>query len=356
MKYHAIFFLIMGFILQAKAGLVLNPRYDLIGNENIYWNRLMLSSQVDFQVQSFRFYTDLFGEYNFNEVENYAWRTVESKGYLQELYIEYSTDYLYLKVGRQANRWSDSWVLPSLDIWTARKYERLFVDPLAFQLSHSTGATLSITKTKWQLDLVAFTEVAEDSLPALLPQPKEEKESLNPGARFKFDFKGLQNSFVIARALKKNLVGYGVNYAFESWVPKFEIGYKKNEQKSGLIYRENSGFASIGADIFIGRLTLTPQFVMFNEDNDLENNMQGLHYLSVLYTAGVHEIQLQEFANTYYKDLFYSAQYTITLKKRFSIGVLYQNYDGGAATLTKFVNDKTNGDLFGIRLQLFADI
>ncbi|MBK9324542.1 MAG: hypothetical protein IPM97_16630 [Bdellovibrionaceae bacterium] len=356
MKFSILFFLIIAFNLPAKASLVLNPKYDLVGNRYTYWNRFILSSQADFTAKSFRFYTDIFGEYNINAVEDYSWRTVESKGFLQELYLEYSTDSLYLKLGRQAQRWSDSWVLPSLDIWTARKYERLFIDPLAFQLSHSTGATLSITKSHWQLDLVAFKDVAENTLPVLLPQVKDERETLNPGARFKFDLYGLQNSFVVARALKKNLVGYGVNYAFESWVPKFEIGHKENEQVSPQIRRENSGFASVGADIFVDRLMISPQFVVFNDDTDLENNTQGLHYLSLLYTNGAHEIQFMEFTNTFYKDQFYSAKYTITLKRSYSIGVFYQYYDGGIGTLTKFVNDYTNGNLFGLQLNLFTEI
>ena len=351
-----IFFVSYAIWEVAQASLLFNPRYDLVTNDNIHMNRLILSSQLDFQIKSFRFYSDFFAEQNFNDPEFYEWRTVRSKGYLQELYVEYSTASLFLKVGRQANRWSDSWIIPSLDVWTARKYERLFIDPLSFQLTHSTGASLSISKERWQLDLVAVIEAAEDSFPAILPQSQSEKEDINPGVRFKFDVKGLQNSFVAARSLKKNIVGYGLNYAFENWVPKIEMGYRENEQKSSLIYRKESSFASIGTDIFVGQLTMTPQFVLFTEDNNPEDITQGMHYFSLLYNAGKNEIQLQEFGNTYYKDYFYSAQYTRTIKKKFSIGILYQNYNGGLGTLNWLVQDRVKGDLYGVRFQFFSDI
>ncbi|NUM59667.1 MAG: hypothetical protein HUU56_13590 [Bdellovibrionaceae bacterium] len=351
-----IFYLSTTIVEVAEASLLFNPRYDLVANENIHVNRLIVSSQADFQVKSFRFYTDFFAEHNFNDPEFYEWRSVRSKGFLQEFYVEYSTSSLFLKIGRQANRWSDSWIIPSLDVWTARKYDRLFIDPLSFQLTHSGGASLSVSREHWQLDLVAFTEVAEDTFPAIITQPQSQKEDINPGVRFKFDFKGLQNSFVAARALKKNTFGYGLNYAFENWVPKIEIGYRDNQQNSLFIYRKESSFASIGTDIFIGQLTMTPQFVLYTEDSNPEDITQGVHYFSLLYNAGKNEIQLQEFGNTYYKDYFYSAQYTRTFKKKFSIGILYQNYNGGLGTLNWLVQDRVKGDLYGVRFQFFSDI
>ena len=347
---------IFGFSDLLFGGVRINPSYDFFNSQKIGVNRLIFSAQADFQTEKLKYYLDFFGESNLNSTEDYSWRTAQSKAYLQELYVEYSSDIFFAKVGKQATRWSDSWVLPSLDIWTARKYERLYLDPLAFQLNHSSGVSLSFSKEKWQLDLVGFFDAAEDTYPAFLWQAPLEKESLNPGARFKYDLLGFQNSFVLARSLKRNQVGYGVNYAFEKWVPKIEMGYRENEQKNVFLKYKNSEFASLGADIFIGKFTLTPQYILFTEDSDVDHVTQGLHYISVLYTKGIHELQLQEYANTYYKDLFWSFQYAITLKQKLSMALFYQEYKGGNGSFTGLVEEKTGGEFIGLKFQYFASL
>ena len=143
--------------VATAADFVFNPRYEVIRQnepgKEILIHRTLITSHFLAQSSRAKFYIDGFGEYEGAPSSQREWRRQENRAYLQEAYVEFKGDIFFMKIGQQALRWSDSWILPSLDVWTARRYERLFVDPLPQQLSHSAGAVFTIAQEKWSADL-----------------------------------------------------------------------------------------------------------------------------------------------------------------------------------------------------------
>ncbi len=337
----------------------INPRYDFISGNNIQFNRTLLQSDMSVQSDSFKFYFDGFAEYDFAPEENKRWRRIKNTGYLQELYGEFNSSNFFIKFGKQAARWSDSWILPSLDVWTARRFERLFVDPLSFQLAHSSGLILSIVNPTWSIDLAAMFDVPFNTLPEPYPVQTQinEPEVVNPGIRAKFSLGGLQTSLIAARAQRQNTFGISSNYAFDKFVPKVEIGGTVNEQKDNSIVSRRMAFSSLGVDIFLDAWTLTPQFTGYsNEDLASEDSNNFLVYFSATYSRGKHEFQWQNFTNRDSTNIFYSTTYSYSMNKNWSISALVQKYQGDSFNLTAITENNTGGVLAGIGLKFMETI
>ncbi len=349
-------------IFASKVGaseLNINPRYDFISGKNIQFNRLLLQSDMSVQSENFKGYLDAFVEYDFAPEENKRWRRTKKELFLQELNGEFSSSNFFIKFGRQAARWSDSWVLPSLDVWTARRFERLFVDPLPFQLAHSSGVILSIVNPTWSIDLAAMFDVPFNTLPEPYPVQTQinEPEVVNPGIRTKFSLGGLQTSLIAARAHRQNTFGISSNYAFDKFVPKIELGGTVNEQKDNSITSRRMAFSTLGVDIFWDEWTLTPQFTGYsNEDLDSEDSSNFLAYFSATYSKGKHEFQWQNFTNRNSTNTFYSSTYSYSLNKNWSISALVQKYQGDSFNLTTITENNTGGVLVGIGLKFMETI
>ncbi len=345
--------------VATAADFIFNPRYEVIRQnepgKEILIHRTLIQSHFLAQSSRAKFYIDGFGEYEGAPSSQREWRRQENRAYLQEAYVEFTGDIFFMKIGQQALRWSDSWIIPSLDVWTARRYERIFVDPLPQQLSHSAGAVFTMAQEEWSADLALMPEAADDSFPKPFHKKLtvQEKEPLNMGLRTKFEVSGFQSTLVAARVLRKNTFGYAASYAFEEFVPKFEIGITQNEQKDDALVRRRLSFASLGADIFIGQLTLTPQVTAFDGLNPYldENDAQALSYLSCLYTSGRHEWQWQSFTNSIYKSSFWGGLYTYTIQQKWSLSALVQNYSGFPESLLGKIQTETGGFLVGFRAQ-----
>ncbi len=346
--------------LSAKATTewIFNPRFENISGEETVFNRAQLQSSLSVQTSSVKFYTDIFAELDRTPKAQKQWRRGHDQLSLQEFYLEFVGDSIFLKIGKQATRWSESWILPSLDVWTARKYERLFVDPIPQQLSHSSGAVFTYVKPLWSIDIAAMGNVPQDTYPEPFPKKIEieKTDAINPGARLKFETFGLQSTFVAARTLQVNTFGYAANYAFDSWVVKTEVGQSIDDRIDSAVI-QNLQFATLGTDIFWGNLTVTPQVTAFKRhESTLEPDDQAIAFISFQYNKDEHELQLQGFTNTTYSNDFWSAQYTYTHQQNLSLAALAQNYDGEVGSLTGTTKDQTGGFLFGLRIQYIADL
>ena len=354
-------FICLTFVIRtAKATTewIVNPRFENISGEETVFNRAQLQSSLSVQTSTVKLYTDIFAELDRTPKEQKQWRRGHDQLNLQEFYLEFVGDSIFLKIGKQATRWSESWILPSLDVWTARKYERLFVDPVPQQLSHSSGAVFTYVKPLWSIDIAAMGDVPQDTYPEPFPKKIEieKTDAINPGARLKFETFGLQSTLVAARALQINTFGYAVNYAFNNWVAKAEVGQSIDDRIDSAIIQDIQ-FATLGTDIFWGNLTMTPQVTAFKRhESTLEPDDQAIAFISFQYAADAHELQLQSFTNTTYSSDFWSAQYTYTHQQNLSLTALAQNYNGDVGSLTGLVKDQTGGFLFGLRIQYIADL
>lgn len=348
------FLVILGCGIQAHADLTGAARYEYIrGPEEELANRLIVKSKFNYSLGPFGVYLEGFGEFEGNEDQKLIRRS-ESEAYLQEAYAEFKLDSFYLRVGRQAIRWSESWTLPSLDVWTGRRYNRLFFDPLADQLTHPTGVSASYAIRSFSLEFVGVGDAAPTYYPIPLPEEVQEKNT-SYGGRIKGDIGGFGLTAVSAQVLKKTYYGLSANYAFENAVPKFELGSVRDDSLVGPLQKD-SLFSTAGCDLFWGNWIVLPQVSAFEAPNQsLATETQLSYYLSTQWNPDRHDLQIQFFRNDTAKDMFGSVSYGYNITDSLTVLSFVQNYDGEQG-LYQVYEEITGGWAFGARIELTGNL
>jgi hypothetical protein len=341
-----------------------NPRYEMVGSDGgsvdqPLLNRLVYKGSLSEELgRHFKFYFEGFGDLDSSSPDQREWSREGQQFFVQEASLEFKKSWLFVKVGRQAARWSDSWALPSLDVWTARRLNRMYVDPLPEQLIHSDGAVVSIVRQNWSVDVAGMWRVAENVYPE--PYPKTlpvDTDGQNFGARLKGQWDGLQVGAIGARADKKSTLGVFGNYAFDSFVPKFEIGEQRNDQNEDVIVTRNLQFGSAGIDFFWGDWVVTPQITAYKglDPSVPDPYAESLLYLNISWTHKNHELQSQNYWYTSHRESFASLIYTYYFRQKMGLSGFIQNYDGEPWTITGDFASQTGGFLGGVRLSYNGD-
>lgn len=346
-----LFFFAIG--LQAHADITTAARYEYIrGPEDELANRLLLKSKFNYDLGPFGIYLEGFGELEGNEDQKFIRRT-DSTAYLQEAYLEFKLDSFYLRVGRQAIRWSESWTLPSLDVWTGRRYNRLFFDPWVDQFTHSTGILASYARESFSVDFVGVGDVAPNYYPVPIPEENLEKNT-SFGGRVKLDFAGFGFSALTAQVLKKNYYGVSGNYAFEKAVPKFEAGSVHDSTLAST--KKDLPFFTAGCDLFLGNWAILPQVSIFEAHTvALDTQNQVSYYLSTQWNPNRHDLQFQFYRNDTVKDLFGNVSYGYNLTDYLTVSGFVQNYEGQQG-LYQVYEEITGGWAFGARIELTGNL
>lgn len=295
----------------------------------------------------------------FGEAEALKARTEErrspSNGYLQEAFFEYKKNAFFLRMGRQAFRWSDMWILPSLDVWTGHRWNRMLIDPLTEQLTHSTGVSSSWAGKNWGLEGFLVTDPAKTYFPEPLPKTTEpRKNSLHGGGRLKFNSNKFGFSLNGSQLRNKDTYGISTNYAFENSVPKLELGYSRDHLLSDAEINPEERFAALGMDFFLGNWTLQPQFTAsdFYDPMTQTKRRETLGYLSGTWQAKRHDFQFQFYLNMRTQDHYGSLAYMHKLKNNWSFGGYVQKYEGSDGLLFNTYKEMTGGGwLAGIRME-----
>lgn len=336
--------------VAVKADLTAAPRYEYIrGNEEELANRLMVKAKLNGSKGPFAIFVESFGEFEQNQDQIFIRRS-PAKGYLQEAYLEFKLDSFYIRVGRQALRWSESWTLPSLDIWTGRRFNRLLFDPLPEQLTHSTGASFSYAQGDLSLDFVGISDLAENYYPIPIVEAEVEKNN-SFGGRAKWNLGGFGFSALAAQVLKKNYYGVTGNYALDVAVPKIEMGYSY-DTTADLPIKRDTTFTTLGVDLFLGNWIVLPQISYFEVNlPDGANEFQTSYYVSAQWNPNRHDIQMQLYQNPETEDFFGSLSYGYNLTDYFTASSFVQNYSGQEG-LYKMYEEITGGPVFGVRVEL----
>lgn len=330
----------------ALAEVTVNPRYDYIQSQNEELaNRLVLSATLAEEKGPFKLFIEGFGDFETNEDQRILRRS-PMRGYLQEAYLEFNFDAFYLRAGKQALRWSESWVLPSLDVWSGRKFNRLYFDPFKDQLNHSSGVSLSYAGSLFSLDLAFIGEYAETQLPYPLPETLQEpRDELSYGLRLKSQAWSMDYSIIAAKVPDSEALGVGLNYAFDDWVPKLEFGMQQKDSKS------LGNFLTLGADLFLGDWILVLQGTQLQDKSRIFEQDQTLLYGSLQWRPDKHELTLQAYANTTLKDQFLALSYGYQVHTLVNLSAFAQNY-GGEQGLYAVYQEMTQETVIGLRAEL----
>ncbi|MEK7355967.1 MAG: hypothetical protein AAB250_05930, partial [Bdellovibrionota bacterium] len=276
-------------------------------------------------------------------------RKSRSTAALQELYFDGKLGSFFFRLGRQPVRWSQSWTIPSLDVFTGRRWNRLFVDPVPEQLTHPDGVLVSYAGAVFEADLFHAVQPAENTFPQPLPDsPRLIRDQ--SGARIKLRLGGFDFALVGWRKPEDSLVGGSVSYAFESFVVKAEGGSRPDD----------AGFGIIGVDYFgnLGDLEITfgPQYTWYKEPLMTGKNVEGIYYLPLRLAYKKTSIETQYYGSAETRDAFGSAMITheISDYKGASLkaSLFHQSYAGEPGRLFSLYESLTGSSLAGLRLDL----
>jgi hypothetical protein len=255
----------------------------------------------------------------------------------EEAYVEVDVSPFTIRLGLQPLRWSESWSVPSLDFWTARRWDRYFLDPLPEQLKHPVGALVRYASRDIEVEAFASARTPQDSLPGGLGETEEEWRA-EGGARAKLRLQGWDFSPVYAFARRVQNYGFSLSYAFDAAVAKFEVG--RND--------EEAFFVIGGADFFLGEWTLLPQLSFYRLTPRAET--ERILYLPLRYEVGRNKWEFQ-LLTTESGEIFWGSEFARSLNDTLGLSVFLQDYQGqGGGLISSFDTQVGAGWVTGLRL------
>ncbi len=345
----------------------LNPRIESVYADVPDWaRRAFLKTTLLARNGDFSFNFEGFGEYDIAQTAleplgEPDLRKSRSTAELQELYVDGRLGSFFFRVGRQPVRWSQSWTIPSLDVFTGRRWNRLFVDPVPEQLTHPDGVLVSYAGTAFEADLFHVIQRAENTFPVPLPDsPRLIRDQT--GARVKVRLGGFDFAFVGFRSPDDDLVGGSVSYAFESFVVKAEGGSRRYVPASNpaSAVGDEAGFGLFGFDYFgnLGDLEInfSPQATWYKEPLVTGKNIESIYYVPLRLTYKKTAFEAQYYRTGETRDSFGSLMLTreLTDYKGASLkaSVFHQSYAGERGRLFSLYESLTGSSLAGARLDM----
>jgi len=322
----------------------LNSRLDVIDAKAGSLLRPYLKTQLNYRRQTVGIFLEAYIDEDLNDNFDQI-RRDERAPVLQEAYLDLSfQENLYLKIGRQSARWSESWLVPSLDIWTGRRWNRAFIDPLPDQLIHSDAISTTIVHGDLQVDLMYSWNGADSIYPAPFSKYIGTRRSGEGGMRLKYSISPLVLTFVAAQLEEQDLLmGGAASYAAENWVYKWEGGHGS----------ENLWFQSLGADGFFGDFTITPQVMTFELEDPTrpEREIDVAIYLSATYTFANWTFEAQGFRSQPSKDIFVSSTVGYSLNDWLKVSAFVQDYSSLYVNRLFSIYEEAYGTVLGTRIE-----
>ncbi|MCX7978001.1 MAG: hypothetical protein N2578_03265 [Bdellovibrionaceae bacterium] len=340
----------------ALAAWTVSPRVEFIqGSKKDISRRLVTNADFNLQGENWLWSADAFFDVDFVTSETLRTRRGQSRAYLQELFFEWRISSLYLRFGRQPLRWSDSWILPSLDLWTGRKWNRLLLDPLDEQLNHSSGITAIWAGEDLSFEGAFIPEVAQSQYPEPLPETFDKSEGTSGGLRIRRVSDGLNWSVVLGRADRRDMLGFSLNTATDFAVPKLEVGELRDNTRALSVSGEVQHFLSAGADIFVGNWTWQPQMTLVRSEDRFtsKERRSTIFYFSGSRSHRKHEWQWQFYRNQELEDFYGSLEYRYALDQLQSFSGFVKNYQGSEKSpLFRSYSELTGGWTVGVSYRL----
>lgn len=286
-------------------------------------------------------------------------RNTRDEADLNEAWIDVTHDSFGLRIGRQPIRWSQSWTLPSLDIFSGRRFNRLFMDPLLDQLTHPDA--IRITKSGTLYDQAFDLDVVRvyKSAPIRFAQPlsNRERKDLHETA-FRASAKSglLDFAFVGSHRLEPRLekneivTGLQASYAFDDFVVKSEIG---NSDRDAI-------FLTIGSDWFLDEWFLGPQLTVYRDSLLLAPTGEAIAYIPFRYTKDKWTFELDFLKGfgspTAHKDLYSSLRVTYEISSGLTVSIAAQTYQGETGRLLGQAQTLTEEKAIGFRLEYIGGL
>lgn len=308
------------------------PRLDLWESEpQAIARTLYLRSSLDLRYAQMGLRADGFVTQEFSEASKPSQerRGTKSISDLSELFwdgaIQNEESAWALRIGRQPIRWSQSWTLPSLDFFTGRRANRLFLEPLLDQLTHPDAAKLTYFAKFGEIEIARVFGRS----PTTMPQPfanTDRTDLRDIGLRVLLKANGFDWTMVARNNETRTDLGLLANYAFDDFVAKSEIGSSSAGDR----------FLMFGSDWFLETVTIGPQLTLI----ETSSRMEGQLYIPIRYKFQQWTVELEH--------LQYLGSTELTKDQYSSIRLGYDIFDGGQISLGTQTYRGTSGRPLGI--------
>jgi hypothetical protein len=345
------------------------PRLDAWQNDRAVmqeiYGRMAIDGTKAYGATSLRARAEGFATYDFAEenlrpLGNPDLRKSRNEADLSELWFDASYQSFGLRVGRQPIRWSQAWTLPSLDILTGRRANRLFFDPLIDQLTHPDAVRLTNTFSIGSHSIAMEVVRVYGSAPTRFAEPLKNLDRVDNhetaakiSTRFGSLDIGVLGSLRYEPRIAKDDAISGIfgSYAFEDFVFKFEGGTSSRD----------ASFGTVGTDWFWGNWIFGPQFTFYNDPFLGTSKSEMLVYVPLRYSGNswIFELDLmQSFQSPLgtgnpdaIKNRFASVRVGRELREGLTLTVAAQDYRGSALSLLGQAESLAGGQVYGLRLE-----
>ncbi|CAN5718927.1 hypothetical protein BH10BDE1_BH10BDE1_04070 [soil metagenome] len=354
---------------RADLQVELVPRFEAWQNERAvmqeFYGRMAIDATKTVGTASYRARAEGFATYDFAEeqlrpIGNPDLRKSRNEADLSELWFDASFESIGIRVGRQPIRWSQSWTLPSLDLLTGRRANRLFFDPLVDQLTHPDAVRLTKTFSVGSNSVAIEVVRVYGSAPNHFAQPLKNQDRVDNhetaakvSTRFGSLELGIVGSYRYEPRVQQDDAISGIfgSYAFEDFVFKFEGGNSSRD----------AGFATAGTDWFLGNWLFGPQFTFYSDPFLGTSESEILVYVPLRYSGDrwIFELDvMQAFQSPIgtgnadaIKNRFASVRIGRELREGLTLSVAAQDYRGNSLSLLGQAESLAGGQVYGLRLE-----
>lgn len=323
------------------------PRLDLWQSEQQAIARTFyLRSSLDLRYEQMGFRADGFVTQEFTEdsKQSQERRRTKNSADLSELFwdgeLRMDGSAWALRLGRQPIRWSQSWTLPSLDFFTGRRANRLFLEPLVDQLTHPDAAKLTYSNEFGEFEVVRVFGRS----PTLMPHPFsniDRTDLRDIGLRVLVKSGGIDWTMLARHNEVRTDTGLLANYAFEDFVAKVEVGTSSLSER----------FLMFGTDWFLETVTLGPQITLLETSTQVEGQL----YIPFRYKFEQWLIEVEHLqylgSTELAKDHYSSLRIGCDVFDGGVISVGAQTYRGSNGRPLGISESMTDGSVYGLRFE-----
>jgi hypothetical protein len=315
-------------------------RLESIYADGFLANRVLVKPSIELNYRRFRLFTEGFAEADAQDRIAYG-DGRQARAVLQQAWVETARAPITLRFGLQELRWSPSWILPSLDSFTARRYDRFFLDPLPEQLKHPLGLLIRY-RPQAEFVLEGFAALRTPSNEAFNGSPRSTLDARTGGGlRAQLRAQGWIFEPLYAYVHKTHEYGFALSHPFTHATPRLEAG--NNER--------DDFFVSGALDLVWKQWRARPQATFSSPA--WADSMRSILHLPLAWTEGAHDAEVQALI---YEDgdRFWSLEYGYRLDPHLRASAFVQDYAGDGVSLLGDYAERLPGWVIGLRVRATA--
>jgi hypothetical protein len=321
----------------AATASTLEGRVESIYADGFLANRALAKLEFAHAQRQSRLYVEAFLEADAAEEIPYG-DARRARAVLQQLWFDITRARWAARIGLQEMRWSPSWIQPSLDYFTARRYDRFFLDPLPEQLKHPLGLWVR-AEARSDIAIEGFASLRTPSNEVFHGAPETTLDArAGGGVRAELKAQGWIFQPLYAYVHGEHNYGFALSHPFPSVTPHLEAGNNEREDF----------FVSAALDGAWKQWRARPQLTMSSPA--WSDEMHAIVHLPISWRQGAHDagIQLLVYEEG---DRFWSAEYGHRFESWLRASAFVQDYSGESVSLLGDYAERLPGWVVGLRVQ-----